>query len=138
MPRRVFTSDVVVKALQETHGFSALAAVKLGCNVRTIERYVAKSPKAQEELRHQRELMLDITEGKLFRAIQNDEAWAICFYLKTQGRLRGYSQRVELTDGEGNALQAAPQIVVVSSQAEVLTQQIVNGERTALLPGGQN
>ena len=36
-----------------------------------------------------------MAELSLFKAIQTGEAWAVCFYLKTQGKDRGYVERYE-------------------------------------------
>ena len=131
MNKMKFTEEQVIEALKETKGLQALAAYKLGCNVSTIWRYSERFESVKEELKHQHESLLDMAEGKLYQAIQNGEAWAICFFLKTRGKKRHYSERLQITDGEGNPVQPV-QIVVISQESHQLTQQILLGERTTI------
>ena len=44
---------------------------------------------------HERGMMIDVAEIALWKAIQNGEGWAISLALKTIGRERGYTERVE-------------------------------------------
>lgn len=44
------------------------------------------------------------TVGKLMGAIEDRQAWAICFYLKTRGKKLGWSERVEVTGKDGEPL----------------------------------
>ena len=37
-----------------------------------------------------------MAELALYKAIQDGEGWAVCFYLKTQGKQRGYIERQEI------------------------------------------
>ena len=48
--------------------------------------------------------MLDVGELSLLRAVQNGEAWAVCFLLKTQGKQRGYIERAEISGPDGGAI----------------------------------
>jgi hypothetical protein len=132
-----FTPAQVVAALKETRGMQALAANKLGCTVRTINRYANTYPEVQTEIEQQREAMLDTAESKLYSAIDRGEAWAICFFLKTQGKKRHYSERMEVVGPDGQPV-VQPQIVVVSQAAKDLTQKVITGERTMIPAGGQN
>ena len=53
-------------------------------------------------MKEQRETMLDLTEGVLFTKIMAGEPWAVCFFLKTQAKDRGYVERVEHERGPGD------------------------------------
>lgn len=48
--------------------------------------------------------MLDLAEAKLLSAINSGEAWAVCFFLKTQGKKRQYTERVQVTGENGAPL----------------------------------
>jgi predicted transcriptional regulator len=99
-----YTPDEVIAALKETKGLHALAATKLGCSERTVRNYIERFPDVAEAVKHQKEGMLDVAEGKLYSAINKGEAWAICFFLKTQGKARKYSERLEVTGQDGGPI----------------------------------
>jgi hypothetical protein len=93
---RRFSDQEMVAALETTRGLVSLAAARLGCSAEAIYSRARKPGKVAEALARERERMLDIAELSLFDRIQAGEGWAVCFYLKTQGRARGYVQRQEV------------------------------------------
>lgn len=94
-----------IKAVKESKGMLSAAADKLGVDYTTLWRYSKKYPAVQEAIDNQREAVTDIAELKLFQSIRRGEAWAVCFYLKTQGKRRGYVERMEHTGKDGNPLE---------------------------------
>lgn len=104
MASEAYTSEAVVKAIQKHNGMVSLAAKALKCSRQTIHNYATKYPEVKAAIEDAREEMTDIAESKLYAAIKKGEAWAICFYLKTQGKPRGYVERQELTGANGGAL----------------------------------
>lgn len=100
-----YTAEQMIGALQRTKGMVTLAADHLGCTYHTVENYVKRYPSVAEALKRERERILDITELKLVQAINDGEAWAIQFMLKTQGKQRGYVERHEITGKDGESLQ---------------------------------
>lgn len=90
------TNARIIKALRESRGLVAVAARKLGCARQTIYNRAEKSEAVREALEEAREFTTDVAEAALFRAIEQGEAWAVCFYLKTQGKGRGYVERQEV------------------------------------------
>ena len=102
------TNAQVIEALRATGGFISLTAQRCGCSPRTIHRRINASAKIQEELHHIRDKKLDLAEVKLIEALNNGAPWAICFYLKCQGKQRGYVERQEITGRDGGALKLAP------------------------------
>lgn len=83
------------KALRATGGFLTHAAKKLGVSVPAVSQRIKKSARLQAVLEEIRGGMLDLAESKLKAAIKKGEAWAIAFYLKCQGKARGYIERAE-------------------------------------------
>lgn len=51
-----------------------------------------------------RESMIDTAESMLYKQIGEGNTTAIIFFLKTQGRQRGYIERQELTGADGERL----------------------------------
>jgi hypothetical protein len=91
-----FTPAQVIAALQYTRGMVVLAAEHLGCEPNTVANYVKRYATVARALQEQREKTTDLAELKLYQAISNGEPWAIQFYLKTQGRQRGYTEKLML------------------------------------------
>jgi len=74
----------------------AIAARLLRCSRQTIYTAVRTYPEVKEALDDARELGLDLAEMALFKAIDKGQGWAITLYLKTQGRKRGYVEKVDV------------------------------------------
>lgn len=115
------TSAQVAAALDKSRGLVSVAARALGISRTTLYAYVEKDPALQAALSDARELTTDVAEAKLFQAVEKGEAWAICFYLKTQGKGRGYVERQEHTGEGGGAVQHQLTHVVV-------TRRVVDGD----------
>ncbi len=94
------TPEQIVAALKRSQGMISVASRQLGCQRQTIYNMMARHPDIEETVSEERDMMLDTAELKLGEAVEKGEQWAICFYLKTQGRKRGYSEKREL-DVEG-------------------------------------
>lgn len=101
MSRTRYTNAAIIAALHENHGLVSLAARNLGCDRGTIYKRAKKHPTVQQAIDDARDLMTDEAESALYKAIKRGEAWAVCFYLKTQGKARGYVERQEVTGADG-------------------------------------
>jgi hypothetical protein len=127
-----YTEKKIRAALIECKGMVYIAAQRLGCSLNTIKARVAKSRALQETLDAARGMTGDTAELKLYQAIQEGEPWAIQFYLKTQCKTRGYSEKVEIDfrdldaaierelaelTGQGEGAAAAP---IIGSPADVV------------------
>lgn len=98
MAHQRYTVQQVIAALMATKGMQFLAAKQLGCSHDTIQRYIQRYPSVKAASAAQRGEMVDVTELKLWAAIQRDEAWAIALCLRTLGRARGYVVQQEVKD----------------------------------------
>jgi hypothetical protein len=100
-----YTVDEVKTALRASKGFMTAAAAKLGCTTQTLRNYIKRYPDELAEIMpEENEKMLDFAESKLFKQIQDDNLTAIIFFLKTRGKARGYSERLEMTGADGGAM----------------------------------
>ena len=126
--KREQTAQKIIDALKESKGLLTLAAKKAGVSYSTVNRYANEFPSVREAVEEAKESMLDYTEGKLFEQIKNGNIASIIFYLKTQGKKRGYIERHEHT-GEGG-LPIKTEITVVSENAKKLTESVISGEGT--------
>ena len=91
-----FTAERVIDAIRAAKGLISQAAIKLNCDRSTIYDYMERYPEIKDALKDEREAMTDIAELALYNKLIQGEGWAVCFYLKTQGRNRGYIERHEL------------------------------------------
>ena len=98
-PRR-YTAAQMIEALTESQGMVYLAAQRLGCDPDTVGRYCQRYPSVQAVREAQRGLLLDTAESQLWQAVEQGEAWAIQFCLRTIGRDRGYSEKLEHVGSE--------------------------------------
>ena len=98
--KRKETAARIIKAIEESNGLLTMAASRSGIGYRTVCRYVAEFPSVKQAAQDAKERMLDFAEGKLYGKIKAGDNTAIIFYLKTQGKARGYIERHEVS-GEG-------------------------------------
>ena len=100
----VFTDKKIIDALKKAGGFYSKAASLLGCSRQTILDARKRSPELERTLKDIRESYVDMAEISLINLVREGELGAICFFLKTQGRSRGYVERQELTGKDGESL----------------------------------
>jgi hypothetical protein len=108
------TAKQYAKAITEARGFISVAAKRLGCSRSTMYRAIDKYPTVAEAVEDARESMTDLAEGKLVEQINGGNTTAIIFYLKTQGKKRGYVERHEHTGKDGGAIEHKHQLATLS------------------------
>ena len=89
------TKDVAT-AIRNAHGFISPAADSLNVGRATLYRRIGKSETLKKVIQECRDINLDRAELRLLEAIDKRSPWAVCFYLKTQGKARGYIERQEV------------------------------------------
>ena len=99
------TVTEVAEAIRNHFGMKSIAAQSLGCDRKTIDNYIQRHPSLEQELIEARELMSDKAEPKLHERIEAGDSWAVCFYLKTRCKDRGYVERREVSGPESQPIQ---------------------------------
>lgn len=94
------SAERVAAVITQAHGNVSAAAAALGVSRQTIYRYIKRYATVAEALENARETMLDNVESVLYRKALEGEGWAVCFFLKTQGKKRGYVERQEVAEVE--------------------------------------
>lgn len=61
-----------------------------------------EQPEFAEKVDHAKQSTIDWVEQKLFDQINNDSAAATIFYMKCQGKKRGYLEKEEKTEADSN------------------------------------
>lgn len=89
------TKDEVAAAIRQHKGCLYLACRALKITHPTLAKYRLLWPELNEVIEEEKGALLDAAEVSMHAAILRGEAWAICFFLKTQGKHRGYIERQE-------------------------------------------
>ena len=89
----ILDPELVAAALVEYSGNVSYVAKRFGVARSSVIQLIAKKPSLQKITQDCREAMIDVAVSALQRAIIAGEAWAVCFFLKTQGKSRGFSER---------------------------------------------
>lgn len=90
-----FSIHRIAWALRKGHGLVSTAAALVPCSTSVIYTALKKHPKLYDIIQQAREDMVDTAELSLRRRILDGEGWAVLFALRTQGRKRGYIEKVE-------------------------------------------
>lgn len=94
MALKLQISDIK-KAIHNSGGIMSTIAKRLKCDWHTAEKYI-KQFGLTEEVKAEKEALLDVAESALIKNIQDGDNTAIIFYLKTQGKKRGYIEKTEV------------------------------------------
>lgn len=97
--------SLLLQALVQTHGIVLTACRSAGVPRRTFYNWIESDPEFRSAYEDVIEGSLDFVEGKLFERIEAGSEKAICFFLRTRGRSRGYK---ESGDGSSDLLSDNP------------------------------
>lgn len=86
----------VAGALVELRGNVSAVARRFGVTRSAVHNLIAANDDLRTITADCREQGLDDAEDSLMKAVTEGEAWAVCFFLKTQGKKRGYVERQEI------------------------------------------
>tara|TARA_R100000781_G_C3973427_1_gene90971 strand:+ start:99 stop:482 length:384 start_codon:yes stop_codon:yes gene_type:complete len=97
-----YTKEQLQQAIQNSGGFVSVASNNLNCTRKTIYNYLEKYPELKEMLQDIKEQYLDMAEAKLIEKIRSGATPELLFYLKTQGKSRGYveKQQIDLSSND--------------------------------------
>ena len=89
------TIEQIAEALEHSAGLFTVAARMLGCVPNTISNKVRVSKKLRKLVAEIKCKTLDLAEAQLIQKLKEGNMAAIKFYLKTQGKERGYVELVQ-------------------------------------------
>ena len=95
LQRLRYTEAEIAQVLLRTDGFIAAAAASLRLSRTAVYDYLKRYPTLKSVLADARENSLDVAESLLMKAVRAENLTAIIFFLKTQGKSRGYTERSE-------------------------------------------
>ena len=91
----------VVGAIQQYKGNISAMARAFQVSRQAIYDYISNKPDLKQMIQDERESMLDDAESEIYKQIRKGNTTALIFFLKTQGKQRGYVERQELTGKDG-------------------------------------
>lgn len=97
-------SEEVIGAIGKHNGNLSAVARQLKVSRQAVYNHLENDPAAKEALEQARETMLDNAESVLYRKVLEGSTPELIFFLKTQGKSRGYTERQEVTGADGAAI----------------------------------
>jgi hypothetical protein len=94
----------MLMALDKSLGVVTEAARMINMDPSTHHRWIKQNDAYKEAVMSVKDASLDFAETALFEKMKKGDTAAIIFYLKTQGKVRGYVERNELTGNEGGPI----------------------------------
>jgi hypothetical protein len=99
-PKKILAKDVE-PLVEKFNGNVAAIARALGVTRGTVWTRCQESPKLMASLEAARDTMLDNAESVLYKKVLEGSTPELLFFLKTQGKSRGYTEKSEIeTSGE--------------------------------------
>ncbi|MFN7927118.1 MAG: hypothetical protein U0Y68_04090 [Blastocatellia bacterium] len=99
-PLKLNIETLAAQIISLSGNISAVARV-FGAHRHTIQARIDKHKGLKKLLEDTRETMLDNAESQLYTKVLAGDTLALIFFLKTQGKKRGYVERQELTGADG-------------------------------------
>jgi hypothetical protein len=94
----------ITKRIEDTKGNVAAIARSFGVSRTAVYNWINDSAGCRQALNDAREAMLDNAESILYKKVLDGSTPELIFFLKTQGKSRGYTERQELTGADGGAI----------------------------------
>ena len=130
--RQHYSQQQIIDALKAAQGFQTIAAETLHCNLATIWKYAKRYPAIQRAIQESRERKLDIAEAALHKNVLSGDTASICFFLKCQGKARGYIERSEISGPGGGPITMESK--VYHYDVAELARTILEAERLGIPP----
>jgi hypothetical protein len=127
-----FTIAQVIHALEASAGLVLGAAQRLRCHRDTIQYYLSRYPEVAAARRSIRADLVDLAESQLIHLIRERHPATLAFFLRTQARDRGYSDRREISP-----LPADPQPRPVAVDWGKIPEQVRRDLEAGLRASGQ-
>ena len=100
-----YTQKNILDAIKGSGAIMSVIAKRLGCGWHTADTYCRASDDTLRALIDEEETVLDMAESALFSSIQDGDVTSSKWILSTKGKMRGYSERHEITGASGGPVQ---------------------------------
>jgi hypothetical protein len=100
----------MVDALEKSLGVVTMACRSVGIDRTTHYAWMKEDPEYKSKVEELKNVALDFAESQLHQKIKNNDTSAIIFFLKTQGKGRGYVEKQEFEVKDPITIQISPKI----------------------------
>ena len=87
------TRAAVEPLIDQTFGNYAGIAMVLKVSRQSVHEFIGKDAGLLAMMEAEKERVIDIVERSLYKQAADGRPWAVCFFLKTQAKHRGYVER---------------------------------------------
>lgn len=87
--------QALIDSLTKSLGIISKACNALGISRQTYYDWLEKDPEFKQQAENIKEYVIDHVEDKLHELINDKDTAAVIFFMKTQGKKRGYVERTE-------------------------------------------
>ena len=108
--------EAMIETLKKCLGVVSAAVDKVGIARSTHYEWLLSDPEYKAAVDEIAERAIDFVETKMFEGVNNNDSGLIKYYLSTKGKSRGYVERQEnrQVDGEGNDIK--PTVLIYNGQ----------------------
>ena len=93
---RHIKKEALLNALEQSLGVVTVACKKADIPRSTYYKWLKEDKEFKQQVQELENVALDFAESQLHKQISDNSTAATIFYLKTKGKLRGYTERSEL------------------------------------------
>lgn len=101
---RHYTKDQVLEAIDGSVGITLTVAQRLECTWETAKNWINRWEETRVAFASETEKILDVAEGKVFKAIKDGDIATAKWVLARKGRHRGYDETTMLKVDDSNPL----------------------------------
>ena len=116
MNKTEHTKKALLEALEKSLGIVTTACKKVGVGRTTYYDWYNNDSDFKDKVDDLKNVALDFAESQLHKQIQDNSTSATIFYLKTQGKKRGYIERQEVDLSSGNEQINKIEIEIIESK----------------------
>lgn len=115
----------MIAALESTLGVVTPAAKKANISSGTHYKWLKEDEEYAAQVRATKDIALDFAESQLHQQIKSGNATSTIFFLKTQGKKRGYVERQEITGADGGPIQSENVRDMTDEEAAQLAEHLL-------------
>lgn len=124
--KTVHKKKALIEAMKKNLGVVTMACKEVGVSRSTYYDYIKKDPEFSAAVEDVKDIAVDFVESQLFKQIKEGSTAATIFYLKCQGKKRGYVEKQEV-EHSGKVDNGGIIIKTASKEDIAEVKRLING-----------